>query len=202
MHILGSDGFPSLDPFGIQGISVNCLEKPTDTVLRPVTGRGFCGQDFSRDRIVKKNTTSLDVSGRDFCQTLPVRTPLPATGSQPGATVAHSQTSLIAMNDHPSSGPLGADGHSLPIDPQSPPPPAFGCIVYLRNQNGQVHGRVANLAGIEAVAADQRAVLGELVRRFKQLVAQAIAAEETPDWIDPPEAKRDDERKLFLPVHL
>ena len=98
---------------------------------------------------------------------------------------------------HPSS-----PSKKLPIEGDSADVPSFGCVVYVSHQEGVVRARVANLAGIEASGADQRAVLGQIVATFKAAVSSALAEGSTPDWIDPPAAKRDGERKLFLPVHL
>ena len=97
--------------------------------------------------------------------------------------------------------PSSADA-KLPIQAGKADVPSFGCIVYLRNEDGVCRGRVANLAGIEGTASDQRALLGQIVARFKSVVGEAIAAGDEPPWIDPPEPKRDGESKVFLPVHL
>lgn len=90
----------------------------------------------------------------------------------------------------------------LPVGSDPAPVPTFGCVIYLRDEPGAVHGRVANLAGIEATGGDQRAVMGNLVAQFKQACASALENGGSPDWIDPPDPKRDGERKVFLPVHL
>jgi len=106
------------------------------------------------------------------------------------------------MNGNPRHGAERDTDKTLPVGSDSAPVPTFGCVVYLRDEAGQVHGRIANLAGIEVVAADQRTVLGQLVGRFKQTVSQAMEEGRTPDWIEPPDEKREGERKVFLPVHL
>ncbi len=95
-----------------------------------------------------------------------------------------------------------SDTNPLPVGSDSPPVPTFGCVIYLHNRDGKVHGRVANLAGLEASANDQRSVLGNLVAQFKKACASALEDGGAPDWIDPPAPKREGERKVFLPVHL
>ncbi|MEO1614767.1 MAG: hypothetical protein AAFV88_02895 [Planctomycetota bacterium] len=90
----------------------------------------------------------------------------------------------------------------MPIGSQPSDVPSFGCVVYLRNSDGKVHGRVANLDGIEVVGADDRSVLGKIVQQFKRTVSERLAQDEPAGLLDPPAEKRSDERKLFLPVHL
>lgn len=98
--------------------------------------------------------------------------------------------------------PARGESETLPIQAESGNVPAFQCIVYLRDEDATVRGRVANLAGIECQGTDQRAVLGQIVASFKAAVAACLQDGNSPAWIDPPEPKRDDERKVFLPVHL
>ena len=90
----------------------------------------------------------------------------------------------------------------LPIESGQEVVPAFGCIVYFSTDTGGVKGRVANLAGIEITASNQREMLGQIVARFKSAVSTSLASGEQPDWIDPPSQKLEHETKLFLPVHL
>lgn len=90
----------------------------------------------------------------------------------------------------------------MPIESAEPTVPAFGCIVYFSSDGNRFRGRVANLAGIEATASNQRDLLGQIVAQFKSAVSDSLAEGGTPKWIDPPAEKRDDEKKLFLPVHL
>lgn len=91
---------------------------------------------------------------------------------------------------------------SLPIESAGPTAEAFGCVVYFASQGGIFRGRVANLAGIEVTATDQRSMLGQIVAQFKSSIRQSLEQGDTPDWIDPPTEKHADEKKLFLPVHL
>lgn len=102
----------------------------------------------------------------------------------------------MTSSRHPDSGP------SLPIGGGDAPVPAFGCTVFVSRREGQFEGRVANLAEITASAASQRELLAAIVKQFKAVVAKHVAEGEEPKWTDPPLEKRDDEQKLFLPVHL
>ena len=92
----------------------------------------------------------------------------------------------------------------LPVSPKSLPPtvPTFGCVVYVRRDKAGVTVRVANLAGIEATASDERAALGMIVPAFKERVAQLLQDKQEIPWIDPPVAAEADEVKRFIPVHL
>lgn len=102
------------------------------------------------------------------------------------------------MNLHPHT----THGRGLPIESGEPTVPAFGCIVYLSHQGDVIRGRVANLEGIQATASNQRELLGQIVAQFKSAVTSGMADGGTPNWIDPPAEKREDEKKVFLPVHL
>lgn len=93
-------------------------------------------------------------------------------------------------------------GPALPVGGGDSPVPAYGCVVLVRRCEGQFHGRVANLSGIEATASDQRELLAAIVKQFKSVVAKHVAEGTEPAWVDPPLAKESEEQKLFLPVHL
>ncbi|HUG66272.1 MAG TPA: hypothetical protein VMM76_00895 [Pirellulaceae bacterium] len=96
------------------------------------------------------------------------------------------------------------DGISSQPDPLKPVEvPVFSCIAYLsKNPAGGVHARVANLAGLECDAANEREALSKLVPAFKQCVA-ALTASKTPiPWIEPPSTKAADEQVRLIPVHL
>lgn len=80
--------------------------------------------------------------------------------------------------------------------------PAFGCTVLISREAGGFQGRVANLKGVTASAASQRELLAAIVKQFKAVVAESLAAGGEPEWIDPPLEKEPGEQKLFLPVHL
>lgn len=89
----------------------------------------------------------------------------------------------------------------LPIG-DTPKPPAFGCVVYIRNADGGVTARVANLDGLEVRAANEREALGRLVPLFRAKVSEMTEQGTEIPWIEPPSPKRDDEQRRFLPVHL
>ena len=81
--------------------------------------------------------------------------------------------------------------------------PTFACIVYLEDKvAGGVHGRVANLEGVEADGTSERDVLAKIVPAFKALVSDALAQGDPIPWIEPPAEPGDGERKRFVPVHL
>ena len=107
------------------------------------------------------------------------------------------------MNGPNESRPSPSGDAELPIDASAtPPPPAFGCIVYFCVRDGVYRGRVANLAGIQETGSSQRELLGKIVRRFQSEISGSLNAGTDPNWIDPLPAKNEDEQKLFLPVHL
>ncbi len=86
--------------------------------------------------------------------------------------------------------------------------PAFGCVVYVadvevdKNGGGGVRARVANLAGIEAIAESERGALAKIVPAFKACVAAALARGEPIAWIEPVPEPAPGERRRFVPVHL
>jgi hypothetical protein len=80
--------------------------------------------------------------------------------------------------------------------------PAFTCIVYVSRANGEVSARVANLDGIQAAAASERAVLAKVIPAFKKRVSDLLSGGEEIPWIDPPETPLEGEQKRIVPVHL
>lgn len=81
--------------------------------------------------------------------------------------------------------------------------PAFGCVVYVSDAAaGGVRARVANLAGIEAVADSERGALAKIVPAFKARCAEALQRGETIAWIEPPVEMLPGEQRRFVPVHL
>ncbi len=86
----------------------------------------------------------------------------------------------------------------------SPEPlPLYNCIVLSqRMPNGKIHGRVANLEGLEYIGDSERNVLQELVRQFKQSVAKFLSANQTPPWIDPPAKPGGAEIENIIPIHF
>lgn len=79
--------------------------------------------------------------------------------------------------------------------------PVFNCVVYLRRADNQVHARVANLAGLECAARDERTAISTLVREFKEVVSQRHR-EGTLQLIDPPPEASEGEEIRLIPVHL
>ena len=91
------------------------------------------------------------------------------------------------------------------VTPDSAPPcvPVFNCVVYVgRQPEGGVRARVANLPGLECQANDERAALGQLVKAFKQQLADTLAGGQQPEWIDPPVDPEPHEQTRLIPVHL
>jgi len=81
--------------------------------------------------------------------------------------------------------------------------PVFVCLVYIRqNESGGVSGKVANLAGIEAIGSSERDVLSKVMQKFKPLVSQLYAAGQEIPWIDPPQPPQDSEQVRSIPMHL
>ncbi|OYP34958.1 hypothetical protein [Rhodopirellula sp. MGV] len=91
---------------------------------------------------------------------------------------------------------------SLPIETPADPPPSMGCIVYIAKTETGVAGRVANLPGIVVTASNERDLMRQIVKQFKAEVAPIFARGEQPTWVDPLPQLAENERKVFLPVHL
>ena len=101
-----------------------------------------------------------------------------------------------------------------PVSPSTPAPgiseplvvpgdvPAFPCIIHLTSDGGVYRGRVANLAGIEAVGNSERELLGKIVPLFKQAVAEFHQRGESIPWVKPVPEPENGECKRFIPVHL
>ncbi|WP_149495586.1 hypothetical protein [Roseiconus lacunae] len=95
----------------------------------------------------------------------------------------------------------------LPVEPSTTPPPAepppvMGCVVYLKSTDNGVSGRVVNLPGVTATAANERDLMRAIVKDFKAQVTPIFARGDQPEWVDPLPPREEGERKLFLPVHL
>ncbi len=100
-----------------------------------------------------------------------------------------------------------AGASSADAQPPNPPMaqvdvPAFPCIVHLAVKDGVYRGRVANLAGIEAVASSEREMLGKIVPIFKRTLAEMHQRGDAIPWIAPVPDPKLDEIKRFIPVHL
>lgn len=89
---------------------------------------------------------------------------------------------------------------ALPMQGESVP--AFSCVVYVRNLDGRVHARVANLEGFVCDGSSEREVLGKIVPAFRKHVGELLTSGQEVPWIDPPLPIDDGEQKRFLPVHL
>lgn len=83
-----------------------------------------------------------------------------------------------------------------------PDVPVFACIVYVSKVEGGVRARVANLAGIEVTAANERMAIGHVVTVFKQRVADMHRQNETIPWISPPAPIESGEQQRYVPAHL
>lgn len=98
--------------------------------------------------------------------------------------------------------PTDKPSQNLPLS-AGETPPAYGCIVYIRRlETGGVAARVANLAGLQVEASDERTALSKLVPMFRDKMAAAQASGEALDVDPDPPPPADDEVKRFLPVHL
>ena len=86
--------------------------------------------------------------------------------------------------------------------PTTPDPPAFGCVVYLRQDGESVAARVANLDGLAVSCESEAAALKKIVPMFRQRITEAQERGEDVPWVDPPHPKAEDEVKRFLPIHL
>lgn len=91
----------------------------------------------------------------------------------------------------------------LSLGPVSSNIPVFNCIVHvLRDSDGTVSARVANLPGIVCRASTERDVLSKIVKEFKQMVKELSEKGSAIPWIDPPSSKGPNEQTRFIPVHL
>ena len=81
--------------------------------------------------------------------------------------------------------------------------PVFSCIVYLSSDDcGQVRARVANLPGLQCVAASEHQALATLVPAFKKRLVELMQTDTPIPWIDPPVASEPEEQQRYVPVHL
>ena len=112
------------------------------------------------------------------------------------------------------TGQVGEQGNSdkrrqeaaeLKVNADAPPGdvPVFSCIVYVSTDAGSgVRARVANLAGLECIAANEREALAQIVAAFKQRVAELTQSTSPIPWIDPPPPAEPGQQTRFIPVHL
>jgi hypothetical protein len=80
--------------------------------------------------------------------------------------------------------------------------PVFNCMVYVSRTEDRVRARVANLAGIESTAGSEREALSEVVKVFKQRVAEWTRSQSPIPWIDPPSPPEPEELARLIAVHL
>ena len=107
-----------------------------------------------------------------------------------------SLPSMKSDSDRPELSLAGDDRPPISV-------PTFPCIVYVAERaGGGVHARVANLAGIEVDAENERAALSQIVPEFKRQVSEMVAVGNTVPWVDPPTEPEPNEQKRFIPVHL
>ena len=92
----------------------------------------------------------------------------------------------------------------LPLISQSDcnPVPVFNCHVILRQLDGKVYAKTANLAGIEAEGTSERDVLMAITRQFKDAVKSHHDSAGDIPWIEPPAKANAEEYERFIPVHL
>jgi len=96
------------------------------------------------------------------------------------------------------------DSHGeLPLSEASPANvPVFACHVFVTCGEGAVTARVANLAGIELTAANERMALAKIVATFKQQVAARLEQGQPIPWLDPIADIRPGEQPRLIAVHL
>lgn len=98
---------------------------------------------------------------------------------------------------------LDPDKTELPVgDSPAVNVPVFSCHVYVVHNAGAVRARVANLAGIEKTAADERTALLHVVAEFKQRMEALLQAGEPIPWLEPIARREPDELERLIAVHL
>ncbi len=81
--------------------------------------------------------------------------------------------------------------------------PVYNCIVHvLRDSDGNVTGRVANLPDLIFTATTERDLLAKIVKEFKRVVREYSQSDSGIPWIEPPSAKSPSEQTRLIPVHL
>jgi hypothetical protein len=84
------------------------------------------------------------------------------------------------------------------------PIPVFNCqvIVTPATADAPWRGRAANYASIEATGDSERAVLQQIVKSFKALASEKLAAGEELAEIKPPESAGPGESLRWIAIHL
>lgn len=81
--------------------------------------------------------------------------------------------------------------------------PVFNCIVHvIRNEDGSVTARVANLTNVVCTASSERDALARIVKEFKKVIKQFAEQGGNIPWVEPPSPKEPNEQSRFIPVHL
>ena len=81
--------------------------------------------------------------------------------------------------------------------------PVYNCpIIISRLDNGQLHGQVASLDGIESQATTEREVLEQIVSQFKKAIGRYLQAGVEIPWVDPARAPVSGQVERHIPVHL
>ena len=81
--------------------------------------------------------------------------------------------------------------------------PVFSCIIYVSSgDDGKVRARVANLPGLQCVAASEHQALATLVPAFKKRLVELMQTDNPIPWTDPPVARGPEEQQRYVPVHL
>ena len=81
--------------------------------------------------------------------------------------------------------------------------PVFNCIVHvIRNEDGSVTARVANLSNVVCTASSERDALAHIVKEFKKVIKQFSEQGAAIPWVEPPSPKEPNEQSRFIPVHL
>lgn len=82
------------------------------------------------------------------------------------------------------------------------PVPVFSLVVYVRERDGEVYARVANLPDLAESASSEPLALKCLIQKAKQCLAAWHAADEAIPWLDPPAACDEGETERYIPLHL
>lgn len=97
------------------------------------------------------------------------------------------------------------ENRDLPIEEATPTleVPVFNCLVHLGHlDSGEVRARVANLSGLECIAANEREVLAQIVPAFKNRILELRQAGKNVPWIENPSPLESGEVERLIPVHL
>ncbi len=79
----------------------------------------------------------------------------------------------------------------------------FNCVVHiLREENGVICGRVANLPDLVFTAQTERDLLAKIVKEFKRVVREYSQSDAGIPWVEPPSPKTANEQTRLIPVHL